>query len=408
MPTTRGSRRASATSDWPKTCVYCSFGAGPLRGLADPRLRGRRAVDDGAGLGGVPLLHARQAALLGGGEPAALDRRDVDDDGAVGRQRLGQRDAQRTDVVAVDDAGVRPVELLPEQPGGPERLDRLLQLRPETLERRAGEREVDEATLDALAGVPELRVQPDAVEVARERADVRRDRHAVVVEHDDDRRPEPAGVVDRLERDAAGHGAVTDDGDDLARVGLAAQPHGLLEAHRVADRGRRVPGAHDVVLALGDRAERREALVLADRRELVAPAGEDLVRVRLVADVPEDLVARRVHQRVQRDGQLARAEVGAEVAADLADRVDDVAADLLRDLDELLLAQGVQVLRAVDVVEEARGHEVRVKMKSVICSSSVAAPPAACSRRSRACACEAAASSRAPSRPYSETYVLRP
>ena len=90
--------------------------------------------------------------------------------------------------------------------------------------------------------------------------------------------------------------------------------------------------AHDVVLGLVDRAERGEALVLADGRQLVAAAGQDLVRVGLVADVPEDLVARRVQQRVQGDGELAGAEVGAEVAADLPDRVDDVLADLLGDL----------------------------------------------------------------------------
>jgi hypothetical protein len=86
-----------------------------------------------------------------------------------------------------------------------------------------------------------------------------------------------------------------------------------------------------------DRAERREALVLADRGELVAAAGEDLVRVGLVADVPEDLVARRVEQAVERDRELAGAEVRAEVAADLADRVDDQLADLLGDLLELLV-----------------------------------------------------------------------
>ena len=50
-------------------------------------------------------------------------------------------------------------------------------------------------------------------------------------------------------------------------------------------------GTHDVVLGFGDRTERREAVVLADGRELVAAAGEDLVGVGLVADVPEDLVA---------------------------------------------------------------------------------------------------------------------
>ena len=77
------------------------------------------------------------------------------------------------------------------------------------------------------------------------------------------------------------------------------------------------------------------------------------MRVGLVADVPEDLVARRVQQRVQRDRELARAEVRAEVAADLADGVDEQLAHLLRDLRELVLAESVEVLRAVDAVEEA-------------------------------------------------------
>ena len=175
------------------------------------------------------------------------------------------------------------------------------------------ERQAGEAVLDALAGVVELRVEADAVEVARQRADVGRDRHPVVVEDDHDRGLQAARVLQRLVGDAAGQRAVADHRDDLA---VLADPlaHRLLEPDRVADRGRGVAGAHDVVLGLEDRAERREAVVLADRVEALAAAGQDLVRVGLVADVPEDLVARRVEQAVQRDGELAGPEVGAEVA----------------------------------------------------------------------------------------------
>ncbi len=95
--------------------------------------------------------------------------------------------------------------------------------------------------------------------------------------------------------------------------------------------------AHDVVLGLEQRAEGSEPAVLADRRQLVLAAGQDLVRVGLVADVPEDLVARRVEQAVQSDGQLAGAEVGAEVAADLTDHVDDQLAHFLCDLLKLVV-----------------------------------------------------------------------
>src|SRR3954463_8424848 len=400
MPTTRGSRRPSATIDSPNTVVYCggagTVGAG-FAGAGTPV-----AID--FGFAGGPLPPPPGPPALGRREPAALDGRDVDDDRPVGDERRAQRAAEVAHVVAVDDADVGPVELLPPQPGRPERLDRLLQLRAEALERRADARQLGEPLLDALARVPQLRVQADAVEVARHRAHVRRDRHAVVVQDDHDRGAEAAGLLDRLERDAAGHRAVADDRDDLARVGLAGQAHALLQADRVADRGRGVAGAHDVVLGLVDRAERGEALVLADRRELVAAAREDLVRIGLVADVPEDLVARGVEQRVQRDRELARPQVRPEVAADLADRVDDVRADLLGDLDERVLVERVKVLRAVDAVEEPgggalEGHAVLVRMKSVICSSSRAPSGAASRKEARAAAWHSRARRRAPSSP---------
>ena len=128
--------------------------------------------------------------------------------------------------------------------------------------------------------------------------------------------------------------------------------HSLLQPDRISDRGRRVAGAHDVVLGLVDGAERRQSLVVPDRLQLVATAGEDLMRVRLVTHVPEDLVRRGIQQRVQRDGDLTGPEVGAEVAADLPHRVDDVLADLLSDLLQFVLAELVEVLRPVDVIEE--------------------------------------------------------
>src|SRR5438128_11983141 len=115
--------------------------------------------------------------------------------------------------------------------------------------------------------MPQPGVQPDAIEVPRERAHVGSDRHAVVVEHDRDRRSEPTSMPDRLEGHPAGHAAVADDRDDLA-VGLGASvAHALLDAHRIADRGRGVTRAHDALWPLPDRAERRQPAVLAYRAQ---------------------------------------------------------------------------------------------------------------------------------------------
>jgi hypothetical protein len=169
-----------------------------------------------------------------------------------------------------------------------------------------------------------------------------------------------ARVLQCLERDAAGQSPIANHGNDLAVLAVPVA-HRFLEADGVRDRGRGVARAHDVVLGLVHRAERGEAAVLADRVKTVAAAGEDLVRVRLVADVPEHLVLGRVDQRVHRRRDLAGAEVGAEVAADLADRVDDQLANLLGDLLELVVGEALEVGRGVDVRKQC-AHEVRVRM----------------------------------------------
>src|SRR5207244_12484474 len=128
------------------------------------------------------------------------------------------------------------------------------------------------ARLAPLTCVVEGRVEAEALEVACESADVWRDRHPIVVEDDDDRSLEPAGVMERLIGDAAGQRPVADHGDNVA-VLADSLAHRLLEADRVADRGRGVAGTHDVVLGLEHRAERRQPAVLAERVEALAPAG---------------------------------------------------------------------------------------------------------------------------------------
>ena len=75
------------------------------------------------------------------------------------------------------------------------------------------------------------------------------------------------------------------------------------------------------------------------RAEAVAPAGEELVRVALVPDVPDDLVARALQHAVQRDGELDGAEAGGEVAAGLADAGEDGLADLVCEQREFSLGE---------------------------------------------------------------------
>ncbi len=145
---------------------------------------------------------------------------------------------------------------------------------------------------------------------------------------------------------AARESAVTDDGDDLARVAFALR--GERHAERSGDRRRRVTDAECVVLALVAFRKWSEPIFLLDGRDAVAAAGQDLVRIALMTDVPHQAVGWRVVQIVERDGQFHDAEPRAEMPADSGDRFDQVIAQLARDVGQFAFVERAQVGREID------------------------------------------------------------
>ena len=101
--------------------------------------------------------------------------------------------------------------------------------------------------------------------------------------------------------------------------------------------------AERVVFALGALGETRQAAALAQGADAVAPAGENLVRIGLVADVPDQAVARGIEDPMQRDGELDHAEPGAQVAAGHGHGVDGLLPQLVASWPQLLLGQAPQV-----------------------------------------------------------------
>ncbi len=95
-------------------------------------------------------------------------------------------------------------------------------------------------------------------------------------------------------------------------------------------------GAERVIFAFGALGEAGQAAALPQRADAVAPAGENLVRVGLVADVPDQPVSRRVKDIVERDCQLDDAKPRTEMAAGPGDGVDHLVAQLIGELPELL------------------------------------------------------------------------
>ena len=98
----------------------------------------------------------------------------------------------------------------------------------------------------------------------------------------------------------------------------------------------------DALLAV---QERGQSSLPAYRLELRAATGQHLVRVALVADVPDQGVARGVEHVVQRNGQFHGAEAGGEMSAGAGHGLDQEAGQLAGEFAQAGFVEAAQVRR---------------------------------------------------------------
>ncbi len=91
-----------------------------------------------------------------------------------------------------------------------------------------------------------------------------------------------------------------------------------------------VPRSERIVRRFTAHREAGEPAALTKRPEALAPTGEDLVHVGLVADVPHELVVREIQHAMQRERQLDDAQVGREMPAVGRARANEQVSNLAR------------------------------------------------------------------------------
>jgi len=124
---------------------------------------------------------------------------------------------------------------------------------------------------------------------------------------------------------------------------LALEIAGDGKAEAGGNRGGGMAGAEGIVFAFGALGETGQPPALAQRAHAGAATGENLVRIGLMADVPDQLVARGVENIVQRHRQFNDTEVGAEMAARHGNDVDHFLAQFVGDGFEFAAGQFSQV-----------------------------------------------------------------
>src|SRR5262249_18262746 len=116
-----------------------------------------------------------------------------------------------------------------------------------------------------------------------------------------------------------------------------------------------VAAVEDVVRRLGPTREAADAVERAQGAEPLETPGQQLVRIRLMTGIPDDAVARRFEQSVERDRELDDTQRGAEMAPGLGDGRDDGRADIGGELRELGLIEATELGGVAQLGEDGHG-----------------------------------------------------
>jgi len=113
-------------------------------------------------------------------------------------------------------------------------------------------------------------------------------------------------------------------------------------------------GAEGVIIALGALGEAGQTAAAAQRPDTITTAGDDLVRIGLMADIPDQSVAWRVEHVVDGRCQFDNAKASAQMSAGYGNRGNGFLSQLIRELAQLLRLELAQLFGSIDSVEKRR------------------------------------------------------
>ena len=125
----------------------------------------------------------------------------------------------------------------------------------------------------------------------------RRDRHLIIVQNNDQAPVHRASIIHGLVGHAGGDCAVANHADHI--VLLTGEVAGDRHSQSGRDRSRRVRSAKAVVFAFRALGETGQTAACTQRPDAVSAAGEDFMRIGLMADVPDKFVIRGVKDVMQ-------------------------------------------------------------------------------------------------------------
>ena len=125
--------------------------------------------------------------------------------------------------------------------------------------------------------------------------------------------------------------------------------------------------AERIIFAFRALGEAGQATAFAQRADTVAPPGEDLMRIALVAHIPDQLVVGRVEHVVDRDRELDHTKSRAQMPTRDRDCIDHFRAEFIRQLFQLITRKLPCIGGKCDLVQKRRiRHQFSFVLNTVI------------------------------------------
>ena len=178
-------------------------------------------------------------------------------------------------------------------------------------------------------------------------AHILRNGHFIVVEHQNQPGFGIAAVVERLIAHAARQGAIPHHSHHM--VLFSPRIARARETQRGGNGCGRMPGLKAVVHAFAPAGKARQAAIGTQRVEGFVTSRNQLMGIGLMPHIKEDFVLWRVKYPVQRQRDFHHPQIGGQVAAVLRYRLNDLRADIVRQLLAFLTRQAANIRRVFDL-----------------------------------------------------------
>ncbi len=106
-----------------------------------------------------------------------------------------------------------------------------------------------------------------------------------------------------------------------------------------------------IVFAFSPLGKTGQAVLLAERAYAVAAAGQNLVRVGLVPNVPDNSIVGRVKDMMKSNRQFNNAQTGTQMTAGDGHRVDGLRPQFVGKLDQLFLSKVTDIGGNIDGIQ---------------------------------------------------------